>query len=704
MLGLSITAFCINQSYADENLITDNDLIDGVPLFELGTTLVEGVNNEGYTNLENRTAFKMDMDWVDTPQSILVINSEVIEDQQASTLDEVLQNDSSVQYSGSLNGFRQTYSIRGFELDNDGNYLRDGHIYWLYDLPPVEFLDSVEVLKGPSSVLYGQGTPGGVINLRYKKPLYEPYASATVGIGSYDYFKTHFDVTGPVTESGNVAYRTNILLEKPSDYRVDSGTREAFYTVFDLNISENADLSIYFDFLNYERNSDNGWPVVNGQIPDLGRKTVLDQPWAENTTTTYNVGAELDLDINDQWNLVGAASFQQLDRHRINSNLQAIDNPDPNIYRVRYLNRDDTWRYYIGSIDLIGDVPIGKFDNEVLFGVSALRRTAKQWSSGNINLEEIDITNPIYIAPPDTYDITYEGMNASNLYGVYAQDIFHINSQLSVVSGLRYDWYRSVDRDGVQSPVTTHVTPRLGTVYELSDNTSTYLVYSGSFQPNDPVGNNSDSVVINEGEEQSPTIGYQYEWGIKHEAFNRRLAMSAALFYMVREDQPGFRTIEPEVFQGVQTGEQVHKGLELQITGQVTPNWQVISTGTWLHARITEDQENPEFVGNKPYAAPTLAASLYNQYQLPNKPEIKLFGGVNYIGEREGDLENSFQLPSATPVSLGASYEYRINERELLTFRANVDNVFNEEIYYSSSDRVTLGAPRIYKLSVQWEY
>ena len=182
------------------------------------TIIVTG--QRSYYDKVASSAARVDLPIVETPQSIFVINVDLIADQQAFRFDQILQNDASVQKANNFLGAYSSYSVRGFELANGSNYFRDGRTFFHLAAPPVEVVERVEVLQGTSSVLYGTLAPGGIINMIPKRPEEKRMTSLKGTVGSYDFYHGHIDHSGPLTEDGSVRYRLTMPLTKtppPSD-------------------------------------------------------------------------------------------------------------------------------------------------------------------------------------------------------------------------------------------------------------------------------------------------------------------------------------------------------------------------------------------------------------------------------------------------------------------------------------------------------
>ena len=179
--------------------------------------VVEG-REYGYKADTNSTSMRMEMSQLETAGQVAVIDSQVMEEQRATTLGDVLKNDASVSAGGTGRN-RERFSLRGFDVESSSGFLRDGHQHWSHYRQPVELLERVEVLKGPSGLLYGISAPGGLINMVAKKPTYDTQVQVSQDIGSDDQSRTMVDVSGSLNDAQTLRARTVVSKESYSSWR-----------------------------------------------------------------------------------------------------------------------------------------------------------------------------------------------------------------------------------------------------------------------------------------------------------------------------------------------------------------------------------------------------------------------------------------------------------------------------------------------------
>jgi iron complex outermembrane receptor protein len=313
-------------------------------------------------------------------------------------------------------------------------------------------------------------------------------------------------------------------------------------------------------------------------------------------------------------------------------------------------------------------------------------------------LAPIDIFNPVYERSPGAVRRRIIVNDRSESLGFYVQDQISLSEKLKLMLGGRFDRVNQEQENLVSSTTSEQqneaFSPRVGIVYQPSQPLSLYASYSRSFNPATP------GTILANGEAAEPERGTQYEVGIKTEFLQGRLSSTLALYQLTRSNVLTPDLTDP--FASVQTGKQRSRGLELDVAGEILPGWRVIASYAHTDAEITQDNEYE--VGNRLVNVPKNSASLWTTYEVQNGG-LKGFGfgvGLRYVGEREGDLENSFRLPSY--LRTDATIFYRRNK-----FRAavNVNNVFDNEYFETAQNGragVFPGEPLTVVGTIGWEF
>lgn len=697
----SISPIAFSQSDQDE---TD--------AYDLPAFAVQG-QQLGYNSTYGSTALKLQVPILETPQSLFVINDALIEDQQAFRLDQILQNDASVQKRNNFLGAYSSHYIRGFSLANGSNYLRNGRSFFHLASPPVEILERTEVLKGPASVLYGTVTPGGVINMVSKRPISQQAGFVKGTYGSDSLAHLHLDTGGPLNSEGTVRYRLNLVSEDSAYFRSFGNveefdvSRQIAYFALDWDVGENTTIRLNGDITEDDRPQDLG---LIGGIPGLDfealpRDVIISQPWTHYNSDVWNATAEVEHRFASQFYLKAGYSYQNYKRDRYDNQLRGVGpNPGDVVMRARRrVNRRDYYTYFA---DFNGDIQSGNVAHNILVGVD---RTIVDRDDNETDRNVNFITNvftPIYIDDPLIVTDSEKRLGEETRDGLYVQDMIELADQWRVLLGARYDDYEIEFRGSGYS--TDNVAPRAGIVYMPQPNMSLYASYSESFEPNPPV---SGTEFANDGASLDPTVGEMVEVGVKWELLEKRLLVSGALFSIDRANSPVEEMFDNPSPGGpdriiVQRGLQRNKGLEAAVSGLVTKKLTVTASFAYLDAEFVDD-ENESLIGNTPAGASDIAASLWGEYQIDEGlfQGLSLQGGWFYEAERPVDNSNSFDFDAYHRFDLGLKFAMPLSERTGITYRLTASNVFNETYYKADRvNEISVERPREIRFSAQYTF
>lgn len=656
------------------------------PSNKRGTIVVTGQRT--YYDANASTATRVDLPILETPQSVFVINSDLIADQQAFRLDQVLQNDSSVQKSNNFLGAYSSYQIRGFTLSNAANYLRDGRTFFHLSAPPVEVLERVEVLKGPSSVLYGTLTPGGLINMIPKRAYDTPQTSVKATVGMYDLYHAHLDHGGPLTSDGSVRYRVNAVYENSESYRhFADGTpfqteRLVLSAALDWDVGDATSFTLNADYTDDNRPQDLGLASVTGDFSALDYDTIFVQPWSRYDSDVVNVYGELNHRLSDNLRFRAGASYQNYRRDRYDNQTRGLPDANGDI-EIRARHRINRYEYTTLYADLIADFETGFLEHQLLIGADYVivgidnNETAANFDFVTNLFDPVVIPDPQIVTRPD------KNLGSEDRIGITAHDVISIGEQWRVLVGLRYDDFKSTfgpEGAVVTTSETNNVTPRLGLVFLPNPNLSLYASYSQSFEPNSPVGSGFD----NAGEQLDPTLGEQYEVGVKWEALDGKLLASGALFTTDRKDAPFTDIVTNTV---VQRGLQTHRGAEVSIVGLLNDNITLSGSATYLDAEFKES-DDPAILGNTPAGVPDIALSLTGEYEFIDGPlnGLALQAGIFYESDRFVDDANTYRLDSYARADIGIKYKHdRPGDKADFVYRLTAQNLTDTKYFKGRS-------------------
>ena len=649
--------------------------------------VVTGEGETRYSVPDASTATKTDTPLRDIPQSIQVIPRQLIEDRNITRVGEALQNVPGVfSLEGGYEGYADYYQIRGFDTSR-GSIFRDGIATDVWDTSETVNLERIEVLKGPASVLFGQGSPGGIVNLVTKKPLAEPYYSISGTIGSFDTYRGELDFSGPLNDSKTVRYRLTMAYEN-NDSFIDFVEGERFFIapVITWDIGSRTSLTVDASYSTDSRTPYYGIPAVGGRIADVPRSRYYGEPFAEYSRDGFELGAVLRHGFSDNWSVTGAFRYINYSPERYAVFFNSPDGDTGEMTREQYFS-DGNYQRYIGNIDVVGEFKTGSIQHKLLLGTE-YRQYIEDPRFQFGEYPSINLFDPVYVnrrfdkAPTffrDDYDVTW---------AFYIQDQIELLPNLKFLAGVRYDNYKQnrTTQDLGEPRIDFEQTdtawsPRVGIVYQPIEPISLYFSYSESFVPN--FGDTLDRA----DEPFAPEKGRQFEVGVKAD-LNPNLNATLALFDIRKQNVLTTDPINPNF--SIQTGEQTSKGIELGVAGEILPGWDIYASYTYLDAYISED--NTYEVGNRLANVPESNIGLWTKYEI-QKGGLRGLGfglGLYYVGDRFGDVDNTVELPSYFRTDLAFFYE-RDNWKAQINFK----NLFDID-YDAGTDggtSITPGAP-----------
>jgi iron complex outermembrane receptor protein len=653
------------------------------------------------------------------PYSVQTVTRQTIDDQQAiSVSDAIVGNVSGVQ---SLDGYYDEFIIRGFDASplTYRNNLRTSSYFARLQTAN---LQSIEVLKGPASMLYGRLEPGGIVNLVPKRPLDTPYNSVQEQFGSWSLTRTTIDSTGPLTRDKTWLYRVNASFNQTGSHR-DFRDAQDVLLAPTLTWRPNAQ----FQF-NLDGEYQNSMFTFEGDfIPAIGRRPAsvpVNRFLGDPAVTPLNPSREERFFIGYDWTYEFAPNWTLTNRFAFNT-----------------VNFKDRFVYYDSVNEATGDIPRRVFD-----GILPNRRTIASNLDLNGKFETGPLTHAVllggdffrYREEVSGYDDSYRSTNlyfptytnfgyvkgVPNFFyggeqewkGIYGQDyISFADDRLHVLLGGRYDWARvgSAPFSDIsladslahfKAATDQAFSPRLGVVIQPLPWLSLYGSYSKSFGQSNALPGPGVSVF-------PPQHAEQFEGGVKAELFDKRLTATLAYYDITKSNV--VERITGTLFSRP-IGLVESKGVELDVTGRINDHWSIIGTYAYDDARITKDSSGPSALGgregNRLLSVPFHQGSLWLKYDADGDFRgLSVAGGVFSSGERQGDNESSFQLPGYARVD--GMIQYRLPTSlvpwaKAVTAQLNVKNLLNTTYYTSSFGRFDVfpGAPRTFTASLRVEF
>ncbi|MGN6668451.1 MAG: TonB-dependent siderophore receptor [Trinickia sp.] len=629
----------------------------------------------------------------DLPMSVASYSSELIEAQRARTVMDVLKNDPSVQDTA-VGGAMDNISIRGFPIDWTNTMRRDGMpVAPYYDLP-LENVERIDVLKGPSGFLYGVNSPGGTVDYVLKRPTRDRFTTLTSEVRSADGYYGALDTGGPIGE-GRFGYRFNVAGEKVGNFGHSGDLRRTFASgALDWAISPRALLELNFDYQNKRLAAQ---PVIGTQPdgslpPQFDPRTLLGQPWLQYRTNTFNVGGRFDFKLTDEWTFTTQVAQSYNNRDAAFPDIYSVASNGDILSGDIYLSPDQSFRVLSTNTFVSGKFKTGPLAHQLVTGVSTRNYEARQGGFGVMPITVGNLFDPVY-SPAQSTTFPAKTIEKNFQPSVFVSDLIDIGSHWSVMLGVRHVRYR--DDSYAPSAAATHYAasvsvPSAGLIFKPLPSLSTYASYAEGFEQ----GGVAPFNTVNAGQNLAPVKSKQYEAGVKAD-IGSKLTVDAAVFRIEKTLQ-----YVNAANDYVQAGTQRHTGVELTANGRLTRELSIVAGAAYLH---TEQLDTGDAATNGKRAAnvPTFQASAFLDYRIPAVSGLNVDAGVYYVGARPLDAANTVSLPAYVRVDAGVRYRTRIGGRSAL-LRAGVRNVTDKRYWAAANyNAVWPGQPRTLFVSAQ---
>lgn len=624
------------------------------------------------------SATRTDTLLLDLPISVQAVSRKLIEDQQALGMNDVVRNVSGVTVPNSSGGRAEDVLMRGFTTSAQ---FKDGFRNdYQSNRAPAELqnIERVEVLKGPSSATFGRLDPSGTINMLTKRPLEDQQVTLGYMTGNWRLRRPTLDATGSLNRSKTLLYRLNFAYEQGDSFR-DFLHRDKTFVAPSLSwrLGDHHFFRLDGEYLGGSSFVDRGLLAIGDRPANLPVSRFLGDPAISYPYEQGKAGGAYTGILNPHWTVNSAfrASWAQANYDGRQPNRLRPDNRTLEL-TTNFSNQWLTTQYW--NNDIVGKVSTGKIEHTILGGIDLNRETFDSVSRAGARVT-LDIYQPRYDlwAPVSAGDLPLSASSFTrNLFGGgFVQDQIRLRSNLKVLAGVRWDIAQLESLNRAQTSRTnarnTAWTPRLGIVYNPIPVMSVFANYSKSFNP--------QSGVTFTGDTFSPERGTQYEAGVKFDMLRSRIISSASVFQV---EKTNVLTRDPlnEGF-SIQVGAQRARGFEYDLTSQITRGWTVVAGYAYNKPVITAD--NTYRVGNYLLSAPRNSGSVWTTYELQGgfARGLGLGAGVFAVGQRWGDLENSFIVPGYARVDGSVFYKFYQREKVRWRLSVNINNI-GDRTYY----------------------
>ncbi|PQV82087.1 ferric-rhodotorulic acid/ferric-coprogen receptor FhuE [Cronobacter sakazakii] len=657
----------------------------------------------------------------DIPQSVSVISQQRMQDQQLTTIEDVLENTTGVTASR-IDTSRTNFFARGFYISNfayeDMPTFLDNRWNFGDTAGDTAIYDKIEIVRGAAGLMSGTGNPSAYVNMVRKhadSQTFKGNVSATYG--SWDKQRYVMDVQSPLVKSGKVrgrvvaGYQDNDSFVERNHYR-----KKFIYGVVDADFTESTLLSLGYDYQKSEEDSPTwgGFPSLysDGSRTHFRRGFNTAADWAYSDLDSTKIFANLTQRFNNGWEAKVNAMHAETN---FDNRMMYIDGfPDKTTGRYNAALWQGAWGgWNVGerkqdSVDAFvrGGYELAGRQHEMMFGGSYSRQRNNydnsypvNDNSGLMDVGNIHDYDGNTVANPTWSSFALYQRDVIRQKSIYAATRLSLADPLHLILGARYtEWNAkyNLERkpDEIRRSKADDVTPYAGLIYDIDDTWSAYASYTSIFQPSGQRDVNSEFL--------DPTTGKAYEAGLKADWFNTRLTASLAVF-RIEQDNVAVKTGVIIPGSGGQTGYKsvngtVSKGVELELNGALTDNWQLTFGASRYVAEAGDGVAvNPD--------QPRTTMKLFTRYQLPTLPALTVGGGARWQTKTWQDIvgpngDTRISQNGYTVVDLFTRYQATKN----LAVQANLNNVFDKAYYDYLGTYGVYGAPRNFSVTASYSF
>lgn len=652
----------------------------------LATRTIEDIklHKSGNPNTARVSTIKSNLEVMETPQAIAIVTHEIIEQQQAQQLSEVVRNVNGVYLTSSRGSSQDSFGARGYLFGNE-NIFKNGSRVNSGTFPEVSGLERVEVLKGSAAILYGNVAPGGIVNMVTKKPQFNFGGNLALNYGSWNNIKPTIDLYGGLTR--NAAFRVNGSYEKKESFR-DLVYSEKYYfnPSFLFNLSDKTQIVVELDYLKHQFTPDWGLGVIMDQQTGistlhtgLSRNAFIGAPWQYQTVQMYTNTITLNHQINNSWSFNTAVSYQNYTRdyystERIQwlvNTTNRTTNPERSFYQS--LNRLYNEQNY-GSVqaNLNGKFTTRGITHKLLAGVDADYNKADAYTFyTTLNNRSTDFAVSsypgalTYLDRPETWNsIPQLPAFKKNLtiiptqrLGAYFQDLVDFG-KIKLLAGVRFNYLETKERtfvdyknnkpavkQSVNRLTERAFSPRVGLIYEFNEKVMAFASYANSFTPNN-TGTNTDIY----GNPLASSLIDQYEIGVKSNLIKNTLSVNFTAYQIDNSNLVSTAIFDKDGNLNNNTslkflaGRSRSRGAELDITGNPNANLSLIGGVSYNHAVFvkTPDTKGSFVEGERLTRTPAVTANASVFYTLPHSIKgLRIGVTAFYTGDRLAGINNT---------------------------------------------------------------
>ncbi|GAB7201076.1 TonB-dependent siderophore receptor [Dickeya oryzae] len=693
--------FSLQATAASTDSTTSSETKKQEDTLVVNATPATSTGDTGYQPHNAVTGTRTDSRLLDIPQAVNVVPQQVLEDQAVRNLDDALYNVSGITQANTLGGTQDAVMKRGFGDNRDGSILRDG-VRSIQARNVTPTTERVEVLKGPASMLYGWGDPGGMINIISKKPQLVQKTHIEGWNSSFNGGGGQFDVTGPISTSG-LAYRLIVDHDETDYWRNFGRNRQTTVAPSLMWYGENTTVLVAYEHMEYLTPFDRGTVIDSrtGKPVATPRERRFDETYNATRGDQDTLTFQMENTLNERWKSKLNYAYS---RNTYNDNQARAMSFNPNtgfLTRRADATQDAHSQSQNVQLTLNGDIDWGSINHQLLFGFD---HEADRTHRGNMirgkNNSSFNVYNPVYgLFPASNSVIAAESDQKEDVdsTGVFMQDAIRLDEHWMLLGGVRYDRFDVMSGKGRPFVTNTdrsdsRLVPRAGVVYNLTSYASLYTSYSESFKPNSAVNKAIGATM-------EPEVGRSYEIGAKLDLPNR-ITANLALFDIQKRN---VMVDELQTINGISetvtrtAGKVRSQGVEVDVAGKLTDSLSLIGAYAFTDARVTSDPTNQgnEMANVARHTASLFLTNDFGNLGLHAGDDLRAGVGARYVGRRPGDAANSFFLDDYTVADAFIAYSVPLNGYKV-KWQLNIKNLFDKTYYPSSgsSQYVAIGDPR----------
>ncbi|MCA1196380.1 TonB-dependent siderophore receptor [Sphingomonas sp. R647] len=674
---------------------------------------------------------------VDTPQTITVVEDDLMAEQGRRTLRDAMRNITGISFQageGNPPGGSDAFNVRGFSARDDvfvdgirdpGNYFRDPF-----------YAERIEVTKGPASAFAGRGNVGGTVNIVTRQPAMQAVIAGELGIGTDDFFRGTFDVNQVLDQGSGIAVRLTAMGHSADEPGRDHVYNRRWAVAPSIGFGLGGDTSFIVNYLHLEQNDrpDAGLPNARnfslagsgfeGRVAPVDRRNFYGYSTDYRSVTTDTVTGRFEHRFSDSVSIRNTTRFARVQNDQLISSprfvgnvttlgpaTQAVGNRKP---------RDQVDRLFINQTSLTAKLATGGIDHTLVIGGEFVDESNENRRRLDANGPTTNLFDPVLQAAAP---IAYNGTRARTdvtTQSLYIFDTIELGERWNIVAGLRHDWVktraRGIDDAGTAPGFVVDFTRRdsewsgnAALVFKPSSNSSIYVAYGTAFEP----GSGAEVVQLAGGNNNVPVTAANFfvasetskawEAGAKIDLMEGTLQLSGAAFQISRDNArtPGINPGDPPV---VLEGEQRVRGFELQAVGRVTSSWNLFAGYSYLDGKVTRSNRAFE-IGQRLDGTPEHSASIWTSYALATG--FVIGGGVQHVSSRTSNIRptatSDFVIVTPAYTVFDAFAEYDITDR--IGLRANVYNIGDSTYFYSfASGQSIPAAGRSATLTLTFKY